>query len=159
MRGVIRQLPFALLLCSATACFPAGVQHGHHHHHHDRDAELVGAIVYTGFVVANAIAQSDREERAQVYVAPMPMCAEFDRGAARTALATTMYKDCGQGGDGHVIVTFSADGTVSSARIEDGDYSDDTEACIVGRFESIRMAPYCGSFHRVRWQITLPESM
>lgn len=119
----------------------------------------MGAAVYTGLVVATAIAEKDREEEAQVYSGPMPMCAEFDRESARKALATTMYKDCGEGGDGHVIVTFSADGTVSSARIEDGDYSANTEACIVGRFESTRMAPYCGNFHRVRWQITLPESM
>ncbi|MGZ3452936.1 MAG: hypothetical protein ACXVEF_25235 [Polyangiales bacterium] len=118
---------------------------------------MLRQLPFAGIAVAHAVAEADREEPSSVYVAPMPMCAEFDRESARKALATTMYKDCGAGGEGHIIVTFDTDGSVSSARLEDGDYSQNTEACIVGRFESVRMAPFCGSYHRVRWHLELPD--
>jgi hypothetical protein len=136
------------------------VHGGYAHHHPDRDAVTVGTVIFATYVVVNAIAEKDRQEDAQVRTAPVADCEEFDRASAWKTLAAAKYKDCGYGGTGHVIVTFDSDGSVSSARLEDGDFSEETEACVIARFEkSVRVAPYCGGYHRVRWQITLPESM
>ncbi len=86
---------------------------------------------------------------------PPPDTGAFDQLAARRALLAVPYKDCGVGGVGHLMIAFAPNGTVSSATLLDGDFTEETEACVTARFESATMPPFAGNYHRVRWTIEL----
>ncbi|MGZ3423340.1 MAG: hypothetical protein ACXVEF_43210 [Polyangiales bacterium] len=83
----------------------------------------------------------------------------FDRDSAREALASTMVNECGPGGGGDVIVTFATDGSVTDVQIESAAYDESTATCIVKCYERIRMKPFSGKPHSVRWHIELPNAV
>jgi hypothetical protein len=100
----------------------------------------------------------DHNPPVQEQPSPVVMLHErpFDRDSAREALASTLVAECGKGGGGDVIVTFATDGTVTDVQIENAAYDDHTATCIVARYEQIRMKPFSGKPHSVRWHIELP---
>jgi hypothetical protein len=77
--------------------------------------------------------------------------APFDRGAAAGALRGVNYQACakpdGPTGSGHVTVTFSPDGSVSSAVLDQGSFPGTAVGnCIAGRFRgAAHIPPFSGS--------------
>lgn len=79
---------------------------------------------------------------------------EFDKGAARSALSSVPYKDCGSGGGGSVTVTFAPSGSAVSASVS-GDYDGGTKSCIASRFKAAKVPAFGGPSKTVSWKISL----
>ena len=87
-------------------------------------------------------------------VAPAVGTGLFDRGAAAAALGGVNVGSCktagGPVGAGHVSVTFSLDGTVSSAVVDRAPYAGTpTGACIANLFRAVRVRPFTGQSVRM----------
>jgi hypothetical protein len=85
--------------------------------------------------------------------APAVGTASFDRGAAAMALGAVNVASCkspgGTTGAGHISVTFSPDGTVSSAVVDQPPFAGTPVAgCIANQFRAARVRPFVG--HAVR---------
>lgn len=80
---------------------------------------------------------------------------EIDKAAAKSALSSVPYKDCGSGGAGKVQVTFGPNGNVTSAVVTAGDYDGGTKNCIQNRFRSAKVPAYGGDPKSFSWSINL----
>ncbi len=80
----------------------------------------------------------------------------FDREAARRALQSIVYDDCGKGGGGKLMVTFDPSGKCASARVTDGEFEETVRACIEARFAKVSVPPFDGAPRTVRISISLP---
>jgi hypothetical protein len=67
-----------------------------------------------------------------------------DRSAVSAALKSVVYKDCGNGGVGKVMVTFAGSGDVVRVRLT-GPFDAATSECIIARFRSAKIPPYDGA--------------
>ncbi|MBI2389987.1 MAG: zinc-ribbon domain-containing protein [Deltaproteobacteria bacterium] len=81
--------------------------------------------------------------------------AEFDKAAAKSALSSVPYKDCGSGGAGKVQVTFAPSGSVSSAVVTSGEYDPGTKSCIQNRFKGAKVPAFGGDPKSFGWSINL----
>jgi hypothetical protein len=86
------------------------------------------------------------------YPAPPPAApyatAPFDRGAAAASLGAVYVHPCkrpdGPTGSGHVTVTFSPDGSVQSAVVDQPPFAGTAVgACVAGRFRGARVPAFC----------------
>jgi hypothetical protein len=81
--------------------------------------------------------------------------APFDRDAAKKALGAVDYKACGSGGDGSVSVTFGPDGTVSAAKVTDGDYGGGVKLCLSRVFGEAKVPAFVGVPETLKWRVKL----
>jgi hypothetical protein len=79
----------------------------------------------------------------------------FDADAAKKVLSGVEYKDCGKGGPGKLLVTFSTDGTVERVVLAEGSWQPPVAICVTRRFSEIGVAPFTGSSHTVKWSVAL----
>lgn len=73
----------------------------------------------------------------------------FDKEAAGTALRAVDLVKCkiagGPRGEGHVVVTFGADGAASDALVDGGPYvKSPVERCIAGQFKTAKVPAFKG---------------
>ncbi len=78
--------------------------------------------------------------------------AEFDKGAAKAALSSIGYKDCGGSGSGSVAVTFSPSGSATGASVS-GDFDGGVKSCVSGRFRTAKVPAFGGPAKTVGWKI------
>jgi predicted Zn finger-like uncharacterized protein len=78
---------------------------------------------------------------------------EFDKAAARAALSSIGYKDCGGSGTGSVVVTFSPSGSATSASVS-GDFDGGVKGCVAGRFKTAKVPAFGGGPKPVSWKIS-----
>jgi hypothetical protein len=80
--------------------------------------------------------------------------APFDRGAAAGALGAVNVASCkrsdGPTGSGHVSVTFSPDGSVSTAQVDQPPFAGTAVGgCVAGKFRGARVPAFAGGSVKV----------
>lgn len=111
--------------------------------------------------------EEDKHPTEKVPVVPMPGApptltqllkpkagAPWDTNAAKEALSSVPYKDCGTGGPGKVVVTFDPSGHASKVEVI-GNFTPATSACIATRFRSARVPAFDADEKNVGWSIRL----
>lgn len=79
----------------------------------------------------------------------------FDAAAAKKVLGEVEYKDCGKGGPGKILVTFSTDGTVERVVLAEGSWQPEVAICVTRRFSELKVAPFTGASHTVKYAVQL----
>ena len=83
---------------------------------------------------------------------------DFDSAAAKSALRSVEYRDCGQGGAGRVVLVFDDAGNVIRASVFDARYTDEAEKCVLSRFHIVHVPPFTSEYtHAIGWRIFLPQ--
>jgi hypothetical protein len=85
---------------------------------------------------------------------PSTSTAPFDRGAAAGALGAVNVASCkrpdGPTGAGHVAVTFSPDGSVSTAQVDQPPFAGTAVGgCVAGKFRGARVPAFSGGAVKV----------
>jgi hypothetical protein len=99
--------------------------------------------------LADAIAQSASGGAPAPAAAPAAATAPFDRGAAAAALGAVNVSSCkksdGPTGSGHVSVTFSPDGSVSTAVVDQPPFAGTAVGgCVAGKYRGARVPAFSG---------------
>jgi predicted Zn finger-like uncharacterized protein len=86
--------------------------------------------------------------------------APFDRGAAAAAIGAVNVQSCkkpdGPTGSGHVQITFSPDGSVQSAVVDNGPYpGTSVGGCIAGKYRGARVPAFAGAPVKVGKSFTI----
>jgi hypothetical protein len=157
-----RFLCFALALLALPACMPSsgrGAQCGRPSRARSDVANTVDGILLVAGIAAVII---DASQEPPPPEPPMsgPVVAPlypFDRDAAGAALKQVKYLDCGIGGVVDLSVTFRPNGTVREVLVDDGRLDDETEACVVARFDKVRVERFTGVPRTMRIRIRLHD--
>ena len=84
-----------------------------------------------------------------------PKTDTFDVAAAKKELSAVDYKDCGKGGPGKILVTFSTDGTIERVVLAEGTWQPEVAVCVTRRFAAISVTPFVGGSHTVKYAVQL----
>lgn len=80
---------------------------------------------------------------------------ELDPEAAKKALGSISYKDCGKGGPGKILVTFKPDGTVERVVLAEGTWEPNVAVCVTRRFMEATVPAFEGASRTVKWSVAL----
>jgi hypothetical protein len=79
----------------------------------------------------------------------------FDAAAAKKALGAVDYKDCGKGGPGKILVTFTNDGSVERVVLAEGSWQPEVAICVTRRFADAKVPAFIGATHTVKYAVQL----
>ncbi len=110
--------------------------------------------------LADALANAAGKPGSPPPAAPAGGTGAFDRGAAAAALGNINVQSCrksdGPTGSGHVIVTFSPNGTVASAVVDSGPFPGTVVGgCIAGKFRGAHVPAFSGASVNVGKSFTI----
>jgi hypothetical protein len=120
-------------------------------------------LIVTGVVLVAAIVDAATTQPPPPPPPPPPELSDvppvypFDRDAARAALQSVKYLDCGTGGVADLTVTFKPDGRVREVIIDEGELDDHTATCVMKRFAAVRVDRFSGVPRALRVRIRLNE--
>jgi len=83
---------------------------------------------------------------------------DFHSAAAKHALHSVEYRDCGRGGAGRVVIVFNAAGNVIRSSVVDARYTEEAESCVLARFHVVHVPSFTSETeHAVSFRIWLPQ--